>query len=145
MNLAQNKKARFDYEILDTWQAGIELTGPEVKSARAGHVQLNGSYVVIRGNHASLLNVHISPYKPAALNNAEPTRSRKLLLKKAELEKITAQLDTGLTCVPLSLYLKNNLIKVEIGLAKGKKLHDKRQSIKERENKVAAMRAMRER
>lgn len=142
MSIALNKKARFEYEILETFQAGIKLTGPEVKSVRAGHVQLVGSYVIVRGHHVSLLNAHISPYKPAALNNAEPTRSRDLLLRKSEIEKIATKVESGLTCVPLSIYLKNNLIKVEIAIAKGKKLHDKRRTIKERESNRAIARAM---
>lgn len=142
MSIAVNKKARFEYEILETFQAGIKLSGPEVKSVRAGHVQLVGSYVIVRGTHVSLLNAHISPYKPASLNNAEPTRSRDLLLRKSEIEKITRQVEGGMTCVPLSVYLKNNLIKVEVAIAKGKKLHDKRKTIKEREGKREAQRVV---
>lgn len=143
MSLIVNKKARFEYEILDTVQAGIKLTGPEVKSVRAGNAQLLGSYVIIRGNKATLLNAHISPYKPAFMYNSEPTRSRELLLKKSELKKLEQKMNEGLTCVPLSMYLKNNLIKVEIGLARGKKLHDKRKSIKEREERRIVSRALR--
>jgi len=143
MSLVINKKARFEYEILETFQAGIKLTGPEVKSVRAGNAQLLGAYVVIRGNKATLLNAHISPYKPAFTNNAEPTRSRELLLKKSELKKLEDKIHEGLTCVPLSIYLKNNLIKVDIGLARGKKLHDKRKSIKERETQRTIGRVLR--
>lgn len=143
MVLAQNKKARFEYEILETFQAGIKLTGPEVKSVRAGHIQLNGSYVVLSGMKPMLLNVHISPYKPAFQNNAIVDRSRELLLRKSEIETLQSKIMTDkLTCVPLSVYLKNNLIKVEIGLAKGKKLHDKRRAVKEREGDRMVARMM---
>ena len=143
MVLAQNKKARFEYEILETFQAGVKLTGPEVKSVRAGHVQLNGSYVVFNGAKPMLLNVHISPYKPAFQNNAIVDRSRELLLRKSEIETLQAKITVEkLTCVPLSIYLKNNLIKVEIALAKGKKLHDKRRSVKEREGERTVARMM---
>lgn len=145
MSLAVNKKARFEYEILETYQAGIKLTGPEVKSVRAGHIQLLGSYVLVRGTKVSLLNAHISPYKPAYLNNAEPTRSRELLLRKSEIEKITQKVESGLTCVPLSIYVKNNLVKVEIAVAKGKKLHDKRRTIKEREGQRESQRVLKNR
>ncbi len=143
MSLVVNKKARFEYEILETFQAGIKLTGPEVKSVRAGHAQLSGSYVIVRGDKATLLNAHISPYRPAFTNNAEPTRTRELLLRKSELKKLEDKIQEGLTCVPLSIYLKNNLIKVEIGLARGKKLHDKRKSIKDRETKRTISRVLR--
>lgn len=143
MVLAQNKKARFEYEILETFQAGVKLTGPEVKSVRAGHVQLNGSYVVFNGSKPMLLNVHISPYKPAFQNNAIVDRSRELLLRKSEIETLQAKITVEkLTCVPLSIYLKNNLIKVEIALAKGKKLHDKRRAVKEREGDRMVARMM---
>ncbi len=146
MSLAVNKKARFEYEIMESFQAGIKLTGPEVKSVRAGHVQLNGSYVVLTNGKPILLNMHISPYKPAAQENAIVDRSRELLLRQAEINKIDQKIHTEkLTCIPLSVYLKNNLIKVEIALARGKKLHDKRHSIKEREGNRAAARAMKER
>lgn len=145
MSLAVNKKARFEYEILETYQAGIKLTGPEVKSVRAGHIQLVGSYVLVRGTRVSLLNAHISPYKPAYLNNAEPARSRELLLRKSEIEKIAQKVEGGLTCVPLSIYIKNNLVKVEIAVAKGKKMHDKRRTIKEREGQRESQRALKKR
>lgn len=143
MSLAQNKKARFEYEILETFQAGIKLTGPEVKSIRAGQVQLNGAYVVFTNGKPMLLNAHVSPYKPAYQSNAQVDRSRELLLKKVEIDKLQGKIATEkLTCVPLSIYLKNNLIKVEIGLARGKKLHDKRRAIKEREGNREVARAM---
>lgn len=143
MSLAVNKRARFEYEILDSFQAGIKLTGPEVKSVRAGHVQLNGSYVVFANGRPMLLNMHISPYKPAAQENAIVDRTRELLLRKPEIEKLLSKMHAEkLTCIPLSVYLKNNLIKIEIALAKGKKLHDKRRSIKDRESARTVARAM---
>lgn len=143
MSLVVNKKARFEYEILETYQAGIKLTGPEVKSVRAGHMQLNGSYVVFTNNKPMLLNAHVSPYKPAAHYNVAVDRSRELLLRKEEIEKLQGKIAVEkLTCVPLAVYLKNNLIKIEIGLARGKKLHDKRRSIKEREGNRAIARVM---
>lgn len=143
MSIAVNKKARFEYEILESFQAGIKLTGPEVKSVRAGHVQMNGSYVVLTNGKPILLNMHISPYKPAAQENAVVDRSRELLLRKAEIEKLEAKIHTEkLTCVPLAVYLKNNLVKIEIGLARGKKLHDKRRTIKDREGDRIVARAL---
>ncbi|MBI4836560.1 MAG: SsrA-binding protein SmpB [Candidatus Abawacabacteria bacterium] len=143
MSLAVNKKARFEYEILETFQAGIKLSGPEVKSVRAQNIQLNGAYIFFQSGRPMLLNAHISHYKPAYHSNAIADRSRELLLKKKEIDYLQSKIFTDkLTCIPLSVYLKNNLIKVEIALARGKKLHDKRRSIKERETDRIAARAM---
>lgn len=134
-HLATNKKARFDYEILDTYEAGLVLTGQEVKSVRAGNVKLTGGYVTFHGDEAMLTNAHISPYKFAAkIEEYDPTRSRKLLLKHKEISYLREKLhEKGLTIVPLSLYTKGRHIKLEIGVAKGKKTFDKRESIKKRE------------
>jgi SsrA-binding protein len=132
---AENKKARFDYEVLETYQAGIELTGPEVKSIRAGQINLTGSYVTFHGKKASLLNAHISPYKFAGEQpDYEPTRSRTLLLHKREIDYLRGKSEEqGLTIVPLSVYSKNRLIKLEIAVARGKQRFDKRETIKKRD------------
>lgn len=136
--LATNKKARFDYEILKKFEAGIVLSGQEVKSARQGQTSLKGAYVTIdKNNEVFLLNASIPRYKMAGpLPEYDPTRSRKLLLNKQEIKHLTSKLQqTGLTLVPLSLYTKLSKIKLEIGLAKGKKKFDKRLKIKERDEK----------
>lgn len=132
--IADNKKARFDFEIIETFEAGMSLMGSEVKSLRNGQVNLKDSYVSFRGEEAFLQNAHISPYTASSYNNHEPERLRKLLLHKEEINQI--QGDTtkkGLTCVPLKLYFKNGKVKLQIGLAKGKKKADKRESIKKRD------------
>ncbi|MEK7644024.1 MAG: SsrA-binding protein SmpB [Patescibacteria group bacterium] len=133
---ATNKKARFDYDIRQTFEAGISLSGQEVKSARGGHISLSGSYVVIHGDQPYLLNARISPYPYAGhLEGYEPERSRILLLKQSEIDYIKRKTDAeGLTIVPLSVYTKGPKIKIEIALGKGKKKYDKRETIKNREN-----------
>jgi SsrA-binding protein len=132
--LASNKRARHDYEILDTFEAGIQLSGTEVKSVREGRVQLKDSYVEIKDGEAFLIGAHISPYSHGNRENHPPEQRRKLLLSRREIDRLfgRSQLQ-GLTIVPLSIYLKGNWIKVEIALAQGKKLYDKRQTAKERE------------
>ena len=132
--LATNKKARHDYEILEEMEAGIALLGTEVKSARAGRVQLKDSYVEIRGGEAFLVGAHISPYSHGNRQNHDPERPRKLLLNRREIERIFGRTTIqGQTCVPLSMYLKGHRIKLEIALAKGKKIYDKRQAAREKE------------
>jgi SsrA-binding protein len=132
----ENKKARFDYEIVETFEAGLMLTGSEVKSLRDKNVQLKDSYVSFKGNEAYLQNAHISVYMASSYNNHEPERMRKLLLNRAELEHISASLkERGYACIPLKIYFKKGRAKLEIALAKGKKTHDKRQAIKERDAK----------
>jgi len=132
--IAENKKARFDYEILETFEAGIELLGPEVKSIRNGHISLKESFASVKDNQVWLNNAHVSPYKPAAGNNPEPTRARRLLLKRSEIDKlIGASQAAGQTIVPVKIYFSHGIIKMEIALAKGRKLHDKRQVLKERQ------------
>ncbi len=131
--LVKNKRAKFDYAITETLLAGIVLSGPEVKSLRGGHASLAGSYVTVKSREAYLLNAQINPYAPAAENNAEPTRSRKLLLHRRELERIIGQKKAGLVAIPTAIVLDHNLIKVEIGLGQGKKKYDKRESIKKRD------------
>ncbi|MCL5970060.1 MAG: SsrA-binding protein SmpB [Patescibacteria group bacterium] len=132
--IAQNKKAYFDYEITDTFEAGVVLTGPEVKSVKQGHISLKESYAVVKDSEIYLLNAYISPYKPAAGIEQEPTRSRKLLLKSSEIRSLIGKTqEKGLTLIPTKVYLKRGLIKVELGLGRGKKKYEKKQKIKERD------------
>lgn len=132
--ISENRKARFDFEILETFEAGLALRGSEVKSIRNKQVQLKDSYISFIGDEAFLQNAHISEYKASSYNNHAPERLRKLLLHRSELEKIYGALrEKGLSCVPLKIYFKNGRIKLEIALAKGKKQHDKRHSIKKKE------------
>lgn len=132
--IQDNKKARFDYEILETFEAGIVLTGSEVKSLRDKSVQLKDSYISFINDEAFLQNAHISPYKASSYNNHEPERLRKLLLHRDELEKILGKIkEKGLSCVPLKIFFKKGLVKLDIALVRGKKLHDKRETIKNRE------------
>ena len=142
--ISDNRQARYLYEILDTYEAGIQLTGTEVKSVRMGRVNLRDGYGLIRNGEAWLLNSHISPYQTTgAYFNHEPRRSRKLLLHKKEINKLVGLLEQqGLTLVPLKMYLKGDWIKVSLGLAKGKKLHDKRETIKRRQDEREMSRAM---
>lgn len=132
---ADNKKARFDYEILETYEAGLVLSGNEVKSIRNSNVNLKGGFVTFHGNDAFIINVHIPRYKYAGvLPNYDPERSRKLLLKKKEISYLRGKSqEKGLTIVPLTLYNKGRHIKVEIAVARGKKKYDKRESVKKRE------------
>jgi len=133
--IALNKRARHDYHIEDTFEAGLALTGWEVKSLRAGKAQLTDSHVFLKNGEAWLLNAHISPLTSACTHViAEPTRMRKLLLHKKEIGKINGKMNqAGHTCVALALYWKNNLVKCEIALVKGKKEYDKRATEKERD------------
>lgn len=134
--IADNKKARFDYQILETYEAGMVLLGSEVKSIRAGGVNLKDSYISFRNDEAFLQNAHISEYKASSYNNHEPERLRKLLLNREELNKIYGKMrEKGLSCVPMKMYFKKGNIKLEIALVKGKKQHDKRESIKARDTK----------
>jgi len=133
-----NRRARYDYHILETYEAGIMLTGPEVKSVRAGQVNLTEAHCIVRDGKVLLVGCHISPYKPAAMNNpADPARTRRLLLHKAEIRRLTGKLkEKGLTLVPMKLYFnERGYAKLQLGLGRGKKRHDKRQAIKEREVK----------
>lgn len=130
--VATNKKARHDFFIEDTYEAGIELSGTEVKSIRAGKVNLRDSYAQVKDGEMFLHNVHISPYDQGNIFNKDPLRSRKLLLHKAEIAKLMGLTTIkGYSLVPLSFYLKNGRVKVQLGLARGKKLYDKRQDLKE--------------
>lgn len=130
----ENRKARFDYFIEETYEAGIVLKGTEIKSIREGKCNLKDSYALIKNNEAFLLNVHISSYEKGNLFNHEETRTRKLLLHKKEILKLRSKLDIeGYTLVPLKLYFKDGVAKVLIGVAKGKKDYDKRESIKQKD------------
>ena len=133
--LAENRKALHDYTILDTYEAGIVLSGQEVKAVKGGEASLQGSFVHIKGNEAYLTNAHISHYKKAAPDPSyDPARDRKLLLTRKELLEIADRRQSeGLTVVPLSIFTKRNLIKVKIGLARGKRKYEKREVIKKRE------------
>ena len=127
--VASNRKARHDYTILDTYEAGIALTGTEVKSVRAGHVQLKDSYVAVRDGEAWLFNAHISPYAYGNRENHDPVRARKLLLHRREIDRLAEEASTkGMTLVVTRVYLKNGRVKLEIGVARGKKLYDKRET-----------------
>ena len=135
MSIAQNKKAVFDYTIEERFEAGLVLEGWEVKSIRAGQVQLKEAYVIVRGGEIFLLNAHITPLKTASTHvKPEPTRTRKLLLRAEEIRKLIGKVErAGYTLVPLDLHYKAGRVKLQIGLAKGKKLYDKRATEKERE------------
>ena len=144
--LASTRRARHDYEILETFEAGMQLKGTEVKAARNGKVQLKDSYVEVRDGEAWLVGAHISPYSHGNYTNHDPDRDRRLLLHKREIDRIFGRtIAQGQTAVPLKVYLKGNLIKVEVALAKGKKLFDKRQAEKEKIAQKEAEAAIRDR
>jgi len=142
--VARNRRARFEYEILDTFEAGIALLGPEVKSLRAGKANLSDAYAVIRGREAFLHGAHISPYEQAGRENPDPRRVRKLLLHRVEIGRLAGQVaERGLTLVPLRLYFRKGRVKVELALARGKRRHDKREAIRRREEEREIERATR--
>ena len=131
--IATNRKARHDYTIIETFEAGIELRGSEVKSLRAAKAQLVDAYASIDAGQLYLRNAHISPYDPASYENHEPTRARKLLMHRAEIKRLRGQLEEkGLTMIPLSLYFRDGKVKVELALVKGRKHYDKREKLEER-------------
>lgn len=133
--IAQNKKAFHDYFVEDTYEAGIVLVGCEVKSIRLGAINLRDSFVIIKNGEVFMIGAHISPYKMGSYNNVDPRRNRKLLLNRSEINKLRGKVEQkGYTLIPLKVYFKDALVKVQIGLCKGKELHDKRQAIKEKEN-----------
>ena len=143
-DITVNRRARHDYHIDETIEAGLVLSGSEVKSLRAGKAQLKDSHARIKNGEMWLVNAHISEYLPSAQFGHEPTRSRKLLLHKREIERLTGKIkERGLTLIPLRMYFKHGRAKVELGLARGKKLYDKRESIKERETRREMERAAR--
>ena len=134
--VATNRRARHEYEILETLEAGLVLRGTEVKSLRDGEVNFKDSYATVRNGEAWLRSCHINPYSHGTDANHEPERDRKLLLHKREITRIMGKTaEKGLTVVPLKIYFKGGRIKIEIGLARGKKLHDKRATLRERETK----------
>lgn len=144
--ITTNRAAFHDYHILETYEAGIELTGTEVKSARDGRVNLKDAYARIEGGQAWLLNAHISPYTHGNRQNHEPTRERRLLLHKREIERLRSRIDEkGLTIIPIRFYLKNRLIKCELAVARGKKLYDKRETEARRDQERAARAAIKKR
>ena len=141
-----NRKARYDYEIFDTLEAGIVLSGTEIKSIRKGSCNLKDSYIIIKNNEAFILNMHISNYKEGSIFNEDETRTRKLLLHKNEILKLKDKISIkGFTIVPLKLYFKDGLAKLEIGVAKGKHTFDKKESIKERDIKRETDKALKNR
>ena len=141
--LSDNRHAGHNYHLLERFEAGLALTGTEVKAAKSGRVQLKDSFAEVAGNEAWLLNAHISQYSHGNRENHEPTRRRKLLLHRAEIEKLqTSTREKGLTLVPTKMYLKNGRIKVELAVAKGKKLHDKRETERKREMEAEAREAI---
>lgn len=143
--VATNRRARFDYEIVDTWEAGLQLTGPEVKSLRDGRANLGDSFATVWKGEAWLEKLHISPYEPATrANPTDPQRRRKLLLHRQEIDRMDSRVrEKGLTLIPLTVYFRRGRAKVELALARGKHRHDKRASIKKREGDRETQRAMR--
>lgn len=144
--IARNKRARHDYHILDSWEAGIALTGTEIKSLRAGKVNITDAYAIVSGGEVFLVNAHISPYEQGNQFNHDPTRTRKLLLHSREIRKLIGGVERqGLTLIPLDMHFSRGRAKVTLALAKGKKLHDKRFDQKKREDEREMARAARRR
>ncbi len=145
-SIAKNRRARHDYSIIDTYEAGIVLTGSEVKSLRDCKANISDAYGIVRNGEIFIINLHISPYERASYNNHEPTRTRKLLLHKREIGRLIGAIERqGLTLVPLELYFKRGIAKVAMALGKGKKLHDKREDAKARDADREIARAVRTR
>ena len=142
-SIAKNRRASHDYQLLETWEAGLVLTGTEVKSLRNGKANLSDAYGIVRDGEVYLLNLHIPPYERGGYVNHEPTRTRKLLLHRREIRKMIGAVERqGLTLVPLELYFKDGRAKVAIALGKGKKLHDKREDERRRDDQRDMARAM---
>ena len=145
-DIARNRQAAFKYNFLEKWEAGLQLQGSEVKSLRNGGVQLKDSFATVTDGEVWLHNMHIAPYAPASRENHEPERSRKLLLKRGEIERLIGQTsEKGLTLIPTRLYWKNGRAKVEIALARGKNVQDKRRYLKEKDARREIDRALQER
>jgi len=141
--LGDNRQAGHNYHLLERFEAGIALTGTEVKAAKDGKIQLKDAFCEVQGNEAWLLNAHISQYSHGNRENHEPTRRRKLLLHRAEIDKLLGKTrEKGLTLIPTKIYMKNGHIKVEFAVAKGKKLHDKREAERQREMEAEARAAI---
>ncbi len=145
-DIATNRQASFRYQLLEQWECGIELQGSEVKSLREGAVQLKDSYAEVRDGEVWLLSMYVAPYKPAARDNHDPERPRKLLMHRREIERLVGKTaEKGLTLVPTRIYFKGPRAKVELALARGKEQKDKRHAIKDREQKLEIERALSER
>lgn len=143
--ISTNRKARHDYQIEESYEAGIVLTGTEVKSIRNARVNLKDSFAKVEGNEIFLYNMHISPYEQGNRFNHEPLRVRKLLMRKIEISRLGGKIkEKGYSLIPLKIYLTRGLVKIELGLARGKKLYDKRRDIAERDSKREMERAFRE-
>jgi len=144
--ICKNKKAFFNYQVDETYEAGIVLTGTEVKSCRQGKANLKDGYAQINNGEVFLHEVHISPYSHAGHSQHDPLRVRKLLLRRQEIKRLTGKIqERGYTCIPLHMYFRNGKVKVEMGLARGKRLYDKREQIKERDLKREVAAALKER
>lgn len=141
--VARNRKARHEYDILETYEAGMELRGPEVKSLREGQVAFQDSFARVEGGEVKLYSLHISPYEQANRANVDPIRTRRLLLHKQEIRKLVAETEEkGLTLVPLEIYFVRGVAKVTLAVARGRKLHDKREALKRKQQDREAKRAM---
>ncbi len=141
--VARNRKARHEYEILETYEAGIVLRGPEVKSVRAGNIAFRDAFARLEGGEMLLYNLHISPYEPATNQNEDPTRVRKLLLHKQEIRRMVGKVEEkGLTLIPLDVYFARGFAKVTVALARGRKLYDKRDKLKKQTQEREAKRAI---
>jgi SsrA-binding protein len=145
-SIARNKRARHDYHIIETWEAGVVLTGTEVKSLREGKANIGDAYGIVQDGEIFLINMHISPYERGGYTNHEPTRRRKLLLHKKEIRRLIGSVERqGLTLIPLELYFKKGVAKVALALGKGKQLHDKRETERRRDAEREMSRAIRAR
>jgi SsrA-binding protein len=145
-SVARNRRARHDYHILDTWEAGLVLTGTEVKSLRAGSANIADAYGVVRDGELYLINAHIAPYERGGYVNHDPLRTRKLLLHKREIGRLIGAIEReGLTLIPLELYFKRGKAKIAMALGKGKQLHDKRDDMRRRDDEREMARAFRRR
>ncbi len=142
-NIAKNPTAKHNYTIIDTLEAGIVLTGTEIKSIRNGKVNLKDSYAEIKNGEVFICSMHISPYEQGNIFNKDPMRNRKLLLNKRETFRLTGLIkQKGYTLVPISLYFKNSIVKVELGIGKGKKLYDKREDLKKKDSQMYIQRSL---
>lgn len=143
VRIATNRRARFEYEVLDTFEAGIALRGPEVKSLREGKASLGEAFAIVRRGELWLVGCHIAPYVQASRENSDPLRERKLLMHRTEIARLDGRVsERGFTLVPLSMYFKSGRAKVELALVRGKKSHDKRQAIRERDDRREVDRAL---
>ncbi len=142
-NIAKNPTAKHNYTIIDTLEAGIVLTGTEIRSIRNGKVNLKDSYAEIKNGEVFICSMHISPYEQGNIFNKDPMRNRKLLLNKREIFRLTGLIkQKGYTLVPISLYFKNSIVKVELGIGKGKKLYDKREDLKKKDSQMYIQRSL---